>query len=84
MAINFSEAGIQASIAIDAGDVWIRSTTPAPTFSNANGWSKRVIGRQSVSMDPSGVMHTAGAAGFISALASTSAPARMPRVSVTY
>jgi len=97
-ATYFGEAGLQASIAIDAGgDVWITSTTPATTFSNVNGWStgpeylaelnaagsKLIYSAlypsgtiaQSVALDPSGLVHTAGSAGFISVIAPTAAPA---------
>jgi uncharacterized protein (TIGR03437 family) len=97
-ATYFGEAGLQASVAIDAGgDVWITSTTPSSTFPNANGWttgpeylaelnaagSKLTYSAlyptgtiaQSVAVDPSGMVHTAGSAGFISSIAPTGTPA---------
>jgi uncharacterized protein (TIGR03437 family) len=97
-ATHLSEAGTQASIALDAaGDVWITSTTPSSTFPNTNGWStgpeylaelnaggSQLIYSarypsgtiaQSVAIDPSGMVHTAGSAGFISSIAPAAAPA---------
>jgi uncharacterized protein (TIGR03437 family) len=93
----FGEAGLQSSIAIDAGgDVWITSTTPASTFPDANGWStgpeylaelnaagskltysaRYPIGTiaQSVAVDPAGLVHAAGSAGFISVISPAAAP----------
>jgi len=96
-ATYFGEAGLQASLALDAsGNIWVTSTTPSSTFPNANGWSTgpeyvaelNATGSkvtysalyptgtvaQSVAVDPSGVVHVAGSAGFISAIAPTAAP----------
>jgi uncharacterized protein (TIGR03437 family) len=96
-ATYFGEAGLEASLAIDAGgDVWITSTDPSSTFPNANGWStgpeylaelnaagsKLIYSArypagtiaQSVAVDPSGLVHVAGSAGFISAISPTAPP----------
>jgi uncharacterized protein (TIGR03437 family) len=97
-ATYFGEAGLQSSIAIDAGgNVWVTSaTTSSSLFPNANEWttgpeylaelnaagSKLIYSAlypggtiaQSVVLDPSGLVHVAGSAGFISAIAPTAAP----------